>query len=195
MNTAELKKMLDKYYEGKTSEYEELAIRKFFAENGIPAGYETEKEIFDFYSGLENIPEPSPDFEEKIISAIGRNISGSGLTRERKIVLSLLSTAAGILILTGTYFFFIHHNQPRDTFSDPQLAYAETMKILYDVSSRLNKGTETLESLGKIHEISSKSFETINKSTVRVKENMKTLKYIEQATNLVNRQPEENINN
>jgi hypothetical protein len=193
MNTEELKKLLEKYYEGTTSESEELAIRKFFSKKNIPSEFEAEKEIFGFYSSLENIPEPSTDFEEKIMSAVNNSISTSG--EKRRFVISLLGAAAGVLILIGTYFFFVYQKQPRDTFSDPQLAYAETMKILYDVSSRLNKCTESLKPVGKIHEVRSKSFKTINRSTLKVEENMKNLNYLNKAMDIINVPSNDKINN
>lgn len=183
MNTEELKKILEKYYEGKASEEEELTLRKFFSENNVPVGFETEKEIFGFYERMGKIPDLSPDFEGKIIAGIDKNISGS--LKKRRLVISLLSAAAGVLILTGLYFFFLNKTEPGDTFSDPELAYAETLKILYNVSLQFNNGTQTLRPLGKMQEVSTKSFEEINRSTIIIEEKMKNLNYIRNAMDLI----------
>ena len=36
--------------------------------------------------------------------------------RVRKFLIPLLSAAAGLLILAGSYFFFIHRTEPEDTY-------------------------------------------------------------------------------
>jgi hypothetical protein len=105
--------------------------------------------------------------------------------RKRRFALSIASAAAGVLILAGTYFFFLHRAEPRDTFSDPQLAYAETMKILYNVSSKINQGTRPLNSLGKMQDFSSKSFEAFDRSAVMIEEKLKNLGYIRKAMDMV----------
>lgn len=87
----------------------------------------------------------------------------------------LSGIAAGILILAGTYFFFIQKSEPRDTYSDPEIAYVETMKILYNVSNRLNHGTNALGQLGELSEETNRSINKINKSTAILKEKMKPL--------------------
>jgi len=178
-------KLLEKYYEGNTSEAEELLLRQYFCKEDSPAGYETEKEIFGFYSDLEKIPEPSADFEKRILAGIDRNIFRSDLQKKRRLFLSLMGAAAGVLILTGSYFFFIHRAEPRDTFSDPELAYAETLKILYNVSSGLNHGTQSLKPLSKMQVIPRKSFKAIDKSAKIFEEKMKSLNYISEAFNIV----------
>jgi len=73
MNREELNRLLKKYYEGKTSEAEELILRKFFGEKNVPAGFEAEKEIFGFYSRLKKIPGPSHDLEKRIIAGVELN--------------------------------------------------------------------------------------------------------------------------
>lgn len=194
MNTEELNKLVEKYYEGKTSDTEELLLRDFFCGNNIPAGFEAEKEIFSFYSGLEKIPEPSHDFEDKVLAGVEKSISVQLSHKKSRLVISILSAAAGILILTGSYFFFIHKTEPADTFSDPELAYAETMKVLYNISSHINQGTQSLKPLSKMQDVSSKSFETISKSTMMIEENMKNLDNILKAVDKPGVQSNDSIN-
>jgi len=85
-----------------------------------------------------------------------------------------MSTAAGLLIMVGSYFFFSNKNELHDTFTDPEIAYAETMKILMDVSNRLNKGTKNLEPVGIINSVKSKNID----------KNLKNLEYIQTAIDL-----------
>jgi len=100
----------------------------------------------------------------------------------RRILIPVLSAAAGLIILAGSYFFFVHEKLPEDTFSDPKIAYAETMKILMDVSTQLNHGTQSLQAVGKMDEMKVKSFKSINKSTVLVQKNLRSLGYLRNST-------------
>ena len=98
-----------------------------------------------------------------------------GQTIYRRLILSVAGIAAGLLIIFGSWYFFMRYTDPRDTFSDPELAYAEVMKVLNDVSVRLNKGAGALESVGKMHEVTEKSFSTISRSTNKIGKNLETL--------------------
>jgi len=88
--------------------------------------------------------------------------------------------------MVGLYFFVASKTEPEDTFTDPKVAYAETIKILVSVSSKLNEGTQALEPVGKINDIQVKSLETINKSTVMVEKKLKNLGQFQKAVDIVN---------
>lgn len=175
MNQEEIKRLLEKYYNAETTEDEELCLYEFFLENNnVPQELLDDKEIFNCIARLSEIPEPSPDFERRIISAIDSDHSFNKKVKRRRLYLTVSGIAAGLLILAGSYFF-LNNNRPRDTFSDPEIAYAETMKILYSVSVRLNKGTSGLEQVGKLEEITKGSLQELNKPAKLMKEKMKVL--------------------
>jgi hypothetical protein len=178
MNEEELKRLIEKYYSGTSTEDEEKALRAFFSENIAPPGYEAEKEIFSYYMDATDIPEPSADFEAGIIKAINSSYGRDRAVKVRRLLVPLLSTAAGLLILIGSYFFFVYKIVPEDTYTDPQLAYAETMKILMDVSTQINRRTRPLKNVGKINEMKVKSIGSINKSAILVEKNLKSLGYL-----------------
>ena len=194
MKEEELKSLVEKYYNGESTEEEERALRDFFRKGNIPEGYESEKLIFSYYTESAELSEPSIDFEARILAGIDSSEIKRGSQSIRKYFLPLLSAAAGLLILIGSYFFFINRNESVDTFSDPQIAYAETIKILKDVSSQLNHGTQTLEPVGKLNEITQKGFETINKSTRIVEKNLKNLDYLQKAIEITHTPVDKNIN-
>jgi hypothetical protein len=194
MNEEELKRLIEKYYSGESTEEEEKTLRDYFRKGNVPEGYESEKLIFSYYTESAEFPEPSIDFEARILAGIDASEIKRGSQNIRKYLLPLLSAAAGLLILIGSYFFFINRNESVDTFSDPQIAYAETIKILKDVSSQLNHGTQTLEPVGKINEITQKGFETINKSTRIVEKNLKNLDYLQKAIEITHTPADKNIN-
>jgi hypothetical protein len=175
MNSIEIKRLLEKYYEGATTSDEELFLKKFFSEENIPTDLKNDKEIFRYYMQMAEIPQPSADFEERIISAIDnedKNIAGF---KRRRLWGTFSGIAAAILIFAGSYFFFTNRSELRDTYSDPEAAYAETMKILYQVSARLNQGTKALGHLSAMQNETQKTLATVSKSTARIEDNMKPL--------------------
>jgi hypothetical protein len=186
----ELNRLIGKYYNGESTEEEEKTLRAYFSSDTVPEGYETEKEIFGYYMASGDIPEPSPGFEDRILAGIDTSNEKRGLKNLRRYLLPLLSTAAGILILAGSYFFFVQRDKSPDSYKDPEIAYAETMKILYDVSSQLNRGAQSLQPVSKINEMKVKSFNPINKSAILIEKSLKSLNYL-QNTEETNRMPSE----
>ena len=185
MNTTEIRKLLDKYYRGDSSEDEELILRRFFEAKNVPSGFEEEKEIFRFFSENAKVPEPSEDFEKNIISAVDSSESRNLVPVNRSRVLTYSGIAACLLLILGIYFFFINNSKPKDTFSDPEIAYSETVKILYEVSSTFNHGTQQLDQLRKIEAVAARGISTINKSTGIIDNSLKNLDYFQQAINIV----------
>jgi len=172
MKTEELKKLLDKYYAAEISEEEEMILRESFSDGKVAKLFPDEKEIFEFYSGEKQIPELSPGFNERLIASIDTESRGGDNVIYRRLILSVAGIAAGLLIIFGSWFFLLRSTGPRDTFSDPELAYAEAMKILYDVSYRFNQGTAALEPVGRMQTVAGKSLSTIKRSTVKIEKSL-----------------------
>jgi hypothetical protein len=194
MKEEELKRLIAKYYNGESTEEEESSLRNYFAKNNIPQGYEAEKAIFGYFDESSEIPEPSIGFEARILAGIDASERKRRSQRMKRYLLPMLSAAAGFLILIGSYFFFIHRTEPLDTYKDPKIAYAETMKILMAVSSQLNRGVQTLEPVSKIDEMTTKSFKAINKSAIIIEKNLKNLNYLQKAIEITNMPLEKNKN-
>jgi len=194
MNAEELNRLIEKYYNGESTEEEERTLKDHFKKDGIPEGYEAEKIIFGYYTAAGEVPEPSVGFEARIISGIDASDIKGGSRKFRKFILPYMSAAAGVLILAGSWFFFVHRPEPSDTFKDPVIAYAETMKILRNVSSQLNHGAQTLEPIGKINEMTTRSFESINKSAKIIGKSIKNLNDIQKAIEMNNVPVKKSIN-
>jgi hypothetical protein len=180
MNEKELRRLLEKYYSGESTEEEEAGLREYFTGENVLSGFEAEKEIFTYYTNSQEVPEPSSGFEDRILAGID-----SVENKEAKFTISwyripLLGAAASILILVGFYFFTGQKNELQDTYSDSKQAYAETMKILLDVSAKMNKATLALEPVAKINEMQAKSFKAIGKSTRIVERNLRSLDYLKE---------------
>jgi hypothetical protein len=175
MNREELNRSLERYYNGESTDGEEQALRELFNSGDAPEGYETEKAIFGFYTSAGDIPKPSFDFESRILTGIETSESEMKPQKLRKNILPYLSAAATVLILFGSWFFFIHRSESEDTFTDPAIAYSETMKILLDVSAKMNRGAMALEPVRKIDELASQSLKSVSKKTDKIGKNMVNL--------------------
>jgi hypothetical protein len=178
MRSEDLKVLLEKYYEGETSLEEELSLRRFFEGDNIPEGFETEKEIFAHYSHVDKIPRPSDGFGRKIMDAVDRQISGNAPDRKKRMIFYISGVAAGIFLLAGIYFLFDRETGPADTYSDPEAAYAATIEILHNVSSRFNMANRSLRPLVKIHEAQALSLNALNRPANAFEKNLKNLENI-----------------
>lgn len=170
-----LKILLEKYYKGDTSLEEEQSLREYFSGELVIPGYEAEKEIFRLYSASVATTAPDEALEDRIKLAID-GIEGHRLKKNPAIRrYTAISIAAAFLILIASYFMLKHNAEPRDTYSDPRLAYAETMKVLNNVSVEMNKGTAALKPVGKITRTAETGFITVRKSTSLLTENLKPI--------------------
>ena len=172
MKEEDIKQLLEKYYEGNSSLQEEMLLKEFFSNNTLE-GYESEKEIFRHYSGLNNFDEPDAGFENRIMQRIEASDESRG--RIRRFLLPLAGAAASLIIIGGTWFFLNSRARTVDTFSDPAIAYAETMKILYNVSVKMNRGAEALQPVTRLGEATHKSIDAINESSAKIDKNLRIL--------------------
>ena len=166
MKEDELNRLLEKYYNGESTEEEERTLKDFFTNSDSIKGYETEKKIFGFFSEESNIPELSPDFEMKLIGEIDAYERKTKLFTQKRFIYSVLSTVAALLFAVTSYFFLFNKEENFDTYSDPKIAYNETVRILFNISSQLNRGNKALKPIGKMHTITDNCFKTLNKPTV-----------------------------
>ncbi len=180
MKPAEIIQLLAKYYDGTSTIEEERLLKEYFEGSGVPDELLDEQEIFRCYSNLSNkvVPEPSVDFELKIFAAIDREEKRKVMTGSRRLYAMLSGVAAALLIVAATYFFFERRPDIRDTYSDPEVAYAEAMKILHSVSSRMNDGTRALGQLTALQEETGRTLDAVGKSTSLIEDNMKPLEII-----------------
>jgi hypothetical protein len=185
MNTLEIYSLLEKYYDGRCSDDEEQILRKFFREAEIPPELQAEKEMFSYFDSALSVPKPSSDFEERIIRSVDIAENKSHVLNTRRYLFAAMSSAAALLLLIGSWFFFVRRTEPADTFRDPALAYNETIRILYNVSARLNTGISAMDPVRKAQSIAAKSIGTVGKSTGMINDNLKALDYFQKAMVIV----------
>lgn len=177
MNTEELDRLLEKYYDGTSMEDEESILRSFFKGDNIPEGYEAEKAIFGYFNEGSVSVEAPANLEARIINRIeeAEKHKRSSLTKR---LIPYLGIAAGILIIIGLWFFY-DTRKNQDTFSDPKLAYAETMKILTGISAKMTQTEEALAPVAKMNEATSRGLRKISETTSIVEDNLKSLEYLQ----------------
>lgn len=170
-----LKELLEKYYNGDTSVEEELSLKEYFSGDEVHPGYEAEKEIFRLYSASEEITAPDDGLEARIKLAIDHLEEHQ--SKQTPVIrrYTVMSIAAALLILVASYFILKHHAEPEDTFSDPRLAYAETIKVLTEVSVKLNRGTAALKPVTKIKRAADSGMRTVSKSASLFTESLKPI--------------------
>ncbi len=88
------------------------------------------------------------------------SIHGAAADRNplRRRFISLISAAAAVTLVAGIGFS-LTDNEPKDTFDDPQLAYAELEKAFAIISDGISKGVAMTEDSQRIIEKTSEIFE------------------------------------
>jgi len=152
METNYIKKLIDAFYEGKTSAEQEQELYRYFLQDNIPAELLEEKKIFQsLYSGDDDdieLPEGFSVRLENLIDDLDRKEkSKKKIDIWRKV--AGIAASLAILISVGLYTnsYYNHNDQPLlvDTYSDPEDAYNEAQKALTLISSKMNKGLDQWE--------------------------------------------------
>ena len=150
-----IKVLLEKFYEGSTSLEEEKNLRDYFRNSSVPDELACDKELFLFSSGeTETIP-VSSGLEQKLELLIDRQDKVETKTKQIRLWYKIASVAAGLAILLVCYLFISKEgqvNKMKDTYTDPQIAYAQVKQTLLYISETLNKGTKPLAQVSKLNQ-------------------------------------------
>jgi hypothetical protein len=184
MKRERLNELLVKYYDGTSSSEDEQELIAWFSGDGDFTGYEAEAEIFNHYYNSVTVPEPVQGFEDRLISAVDGLDNKEQKKHNRQLSITVFSAAATVLILISSWFLLNRQKEPQDTFSDPQLAYAETIKILSDVSVKLNHGTQALKEISRVQNKAQLSIESFDRSASIVSGNLKRSRLFNTKINL-----------
>lgn len=190
MKKEEIDILLYKFYEGLTTGEEERMLIDFFTGKNVPPGYETEQALFNYYLASQEVPEPATGFEERIISALGTVPEKTG-SDARRLAITLSGIAAGIIILIGSWFL-LTRQATHDTFRDPEIAYAETMKILYEVSAKMNSGAASLTPVSKMNITEVEGLKVLSRSKETLEKNLESLGYFREVIGITKIAEEEN---
>lgn len=154
MDTDKIRQLLDRYYDGQTSECEEQVLKDYFLQDDVPPQWATDQRLFRQLYGADM---PAIDGLEQRLS---RQIDGwnrvekTANRRTRTIVLRWIAGMAASLLLLFAIGLLVDRQQKQaqyavqqDTFDDPRDAYAETQKALMMFSKSINKGLNKVENV------------------------------------------------
>lgn len=192
MKWSVLKELLEKYYAGTSSGDEEKEMRTLLEREDLPSEFDADRMLITGLYCSEEIPEPSDDLDDRIISAIDKSEENVKILSGRRLLFSIISVAASVLIIISLWFLLEDGSRIKDTYSDPQLAYNETVEVLYHVSSNLNKGRNQLEELSLINQTKSR-LNLIPETRDAVADELKALKYIENSIEMLGLEKDKTI--
>jgi hypothetical protein len=156
METKEIKKLLQKYFNGESNFNEENTLNTYFQSGNVAEELVEYKEFFEGVSELAN-ENKYKGFEDEVMEHILEN-EHKEKTKYRWLWQTITGIAASIIIVLGGFLFFQQQKTFDETFKDPNEAYAYAQQTLQFVSGKYNKGLAELS-----------SFEKLNKATQPIK--------------------------
>ena len=152
MESNELKKLVERFYEGQTTEQEEQLLQHYFLDGDVSPEWAVEQQLF---KQLYQADVPVPEYLERQLSQQIDGWNKIEKLSERKARMFTLrwivGVAAGLLLLFSVGLL-VHFQQKEDEIAaqreivnNPQDAYAETEKALLKFSNTINKGLKQVE--------------------------------------------------
>jgi hypothetical protein len=181
-----LKELLERYYNGTSSQGEEQLLKDYFSSDDVLPDYEPEKEMFRMFRSMP-VASPEPDFEARILEAVGKVDEKGFIPGTRIRLLTFTGIAAGLLILIASYFMLKQKSEPADTYSDPRIAYVETMKVLRQVSVKLNRGTSPLKNMDIIERNARSAVMSIDRTGAVIRGSLAPIGMVKRLDNDINK--------
>jgi hypothetical protein len=153
MDIKEIQVLLEKYFEGETTLEEDQALLDYFSGENIDSKLRPwQQQFLLLQSGREPLVF-DPEFENRLAGLIEAE-QVIPLREHKSRWITRLAVAAAIAVLIGISGVIVLNKEwhrEKDTFSDPQLAYAEAQKTLLFVSQKMNQGMKPLNAVSKIN--------------------------------------------
>jgi len=178
MEQERIRELLNKYFEGNTSEEEEAQLREYLSDPSLSSSVRTG---YGYVPGMvPEIPEPSEGFFERLEEIACRPAE---IPHRRGMLRYVLRTAAAAAILTGALLLYDYfgRDELKDTYKDPEIAMAEVRNILLAVSEKMTTGTEPLGSINSIT-TAPESLSGLKILNSVVDDNLSRLRYLERLT-------------
>lgn len=149
MKTEEVKHLLQRYFEGESTEAEERRLEAYFQSENVDHEVAKYAEFFGGISELAAIAD-DPNIEDDVMDYI-LETENREKTRYRTMWKTVTGIAASIIVVLGGFLFFQEQQKPyNDTFNDPEKAYAYAEQTLQFVSGKYNKGLAELSNFDKL---------------------------------------------
>ncbi len=172
MKTKEVKRLLQRYFNGESSHQEEQALENYFRSGKVAEELKYYKSFFVGISELQEIGKDDPHIEEEVMDFILEQESGEK-SKYRRLWTTVTGIAASIILVVGGMLFYQQQDQQfEDTFENPEVAYNYASHTLQYVSAKYNKGLRELQNFDKL-ETASKPLKKGVKPVNAVFENLK----------------------
>ena len=151
MELEEVKILLQRFFDGQTTEEEEKNLADFFRNQDVPAEMEVYREFFVATEELSGLR--FDGFEEDVMDHILES-ENKEKKKYRWLWQSVTSAAAVLLLAVLLVNYNQNKNQFKDTYDDPDIAYAEATKTLRYMAGKYQKGMVQLRPIAKIDKAS-----------------------------------------
>ena len=174
MESQKIHILLQKYFDAETTIDEENELITYFTSGEVD---ESLKMYVPMFSGLKELSaDEDVDLSDDLMNHILESEHKEKL-HYRWMWQVVTGIAAAVIVALLAVNFYGNRNDYKDTFSDPQQAYAEAVKTLQFVSGKYNKGLAQLKPMEKIDDAVSPLKSGISKVN-------KGFKQIDEVTNL-----------
>lgn len=152
MKTLEIKNLLHQYFEGETTLEQDQQLIEYFNSDKVAEELNKYKGLFIGLSELSATATAADDdkLDASIMETIHKYESDSK-NNTRKLWQFISSIAASVILVIGGFLFYQQEEQPfKDTFDDPETAYAVAERTLFYVSEKYNQGLAGLSNFEKL---------------------------------------------
>jgi hypothetical protein len=149
MEKKKVKYLLQRYFEGISTDNEEKVLKAYFKSDEAAeelSGYA------DFFRGLSEISEADHNIsmEKQIMDYIREN-ENFEKNKYRQVYTFITGIAASLILIIGGMLLYQHQKEPfKDTFNNSDAAYVCAEKTLSYVSSKYNKGLVCLTNFDRL---------------------------------------------
>lgn len=164
--TDDMKQLLNKYYEGLTTEQEEQTLKDWLLSEDVPEEFAADRELFlQLQSAADEEVEMPDGFSERLEALIDSEAQREELQKSsrqsaiRKMFIAVGSVAAACLVFFMIFNHVSENSQAANYIvevKDPVLAREYTVMALNKFSDAFNKGYDGLEKAEKCLQVFSK---------------------------------------
>jgi hypothetical protein len=176
MESQKIHILLQKYFDAETTLDEENELITYFSSGEVD---ETLKMYVPMFSGIKELSvDEDPDLGDDLMNYILESEHKEKL-RYRWMWQMVTGVAASVILVMLAVNFYSDRNQWKDTYTNPNQAYAEASKTLNFVAGKYNKGLAQLRPIGRIESAVNplnSGMKTLNKGFDQMNELNKKLK-------------------